>query len=1170
MVRHNLGSVAGERTRGLWPIRKPVCFLLMTFTFFTLALARESAIEGVVTDSTKGVIPGAEITVTNLDTLVVRKAVTNDAGFYSVQLLKEGRYRVECALTGFKTSKTELLLDTGQVAKIDFELTVGEVSEVVEVTATAARIQQQPHNVGTVIEEKQIHELPLDGRNYLTLANLSPGILIGGVGGRGEQTAAEGGFRSGGLAMDQTAILVDGVDNAARTVQGPLVTQAQTMKPPPEAISQFKVVTNNVSAEYGYKAGAQVLVSTKGGTNEFHGSLYEFHRNNATSANNFMFNRDSIRDENGNIISPRPPFIRNQFGGTIGGPIVKDKTFFFASIQGTRIVSAGDSYLSSVPSAEARKGNFANEMDIGNGHPNIYDPLTLTGAGTPGAIRQQFPNNQIPANRMDPVYLKYIDTVIPLPNVPGREYNNLNYFYVSRNSAKGEVYDGRIDHNFNDNHRTFFRYSYRHDNNVNGGQMEFPARADNYLRYTGHQIAGNYNMTINPRMTNELRGGWTHLPAYRDDNHTENLNEKIGLKGAGVDQFPELAAYKYGVAYTFFGNRYTNVGGGSAGGNNKTVLDTYYLAENFLMERGKHSLRFGGEYRRWRSNRKQGNIFGTLNFDGRYTAQKPNQPASRNATGNPLADALLGWLCSTDNGVQQGEDIYNPFWGVYAQDDWKVTPRLTINIGLRWELYGQPRVARFDETTPVARPTFIGNMADETSPTLDLVFDQWVVPSGVGDSQAILDKDNFAPRLGIAYRIFKDTVIRAGGGLYYSENGTVQLEATRFNVGGPNIVALSTPQGYETTDIRVVDGFPALSVAGGDMYTLAGPNVVFVPPLLKTINSAQWFLDIQHQLPWDILLTVGYNGQAQSHLHWWNRNIGAPLEPHGTLAWNNPARLRSKLPADFHSKQRIQGIFVNDNNLSGNYNAFTAKAEKRFSRGLSFLNSFTWSKALDYGISSLNERGEGVTAGAGGKPPSQYMKDIWMNYGPSGLSRDFAYNASFLYELPFGSTKGLLRSGPLNWVFGDWQMGGIFSIQSGPWVSHSMNVNYTNTYGPYRGNLVGKVNLPKNQRDSMRWFDDTAIVAGEPGVYGNAGRGLIQAPGWKNVDFLLSKNFSMPFEGHHLQFRYEVFNLTNNAHLGAPSINAVLTSIVIGNPQSTRIITGGPPRQMQFALKYLF
>ncbi len=1156
-------------TRGPRRVSRIVCFLFLAVMLFGAAMARESSIQGVVTDPTKGVIPGVEITVINLETDVVRKAVTNDAGFYSVPLLKEGRYRIECSLTGFKTAKSEINLDTGQIAEQDFQLQIGEVADVIEVSASAARIQQQPHTVGTVIEEKQIHELPLDGRNYLGLANLSPGILMGAQAGRGEQTANEGGFRSGGLAMDQTAILVDGVDNAARTVQGPLVTQAQTLKPSVEAVSQFKVVTNNVSAEYGYKAGAQILVSTKGGTNEFHGSLYEFHRNNATAANNFMFNRDTPRDADGQIISPRPPFIRNQFGGTVGGPIRKDKTFFFASVQLTRVREGGASFLQSVPSAEARRGDFSKELDIGNGHPKIYDPLTLTGTAA-NAIRKQFPNNQIPSNRMDPVALKFME-IIPLPNVPGREYQSLNYFWVQTNSNDSEMYDARVDHNFNDNHRTFVRYSFRNENNFTGGQLPFPAQSSNIAFYKGHQVAVNYNATFSSKINNELRGGFTHFPARRGDEHTENLNEKFGIKGAAVSQFPDLIGEEFtkGLSFLFFGNRYTFVGGGAGGGKNTTTLDTFYLAENFLVELNKHSLRLGGEYRRWRSNRMQGNTFGTFNVDGRFTTEKPNVTASRAATGNPVADALLGWTSGTNNGLPLGEDIANPYWGFYAQDDWRLTPKLTINLGLRWELYGQPRSVRFDPTTPVGKPTFIGNLEDETLPVNDLRFDKWVFPEGEGDCGCILDKKNFGPRIGIAYRLFKDTVVRVGGGLYYSENGTAQLESNRFLVGGPNNVALATTEGFEKTNITMSAGFPTLSVQGGDPNMLTTQAVAVVPDFLSTISSAQWFLDIQHQLPWDVLLTLGYNGQSQHHIPWWQRNVAAPLEP-GSLPWNNAARLRTVLPADFHSTIRVQNIALTENIMNANYNAFTAKVEKRFSRGMSFLNSFTWSKTMDYGVSSLNERGEGVGANRGGQPPSQYMKDIWMNYGPSGLSRDIAYNLSFLYELPAGANKGHFRSGPLNWVLGDWQMGGILSVQSAAMASHTMNVNYANTFGPYRGNLVGEINLPDDQRDSMHWFNDAAIVPGPDGQFGNAGRGLIEIPGWKNYDFLLSKNFPTPFEGHSLQFRFEAFNFTNNAHLGAPSTDSALTTIIIGNPATTRIIRAGPPRLIQFALKYVF
>jgi hypothetical protein len=264
----------------------------------------------------------------------------------------------------------------------------------------------------------------------------------------------------------------------------------------------------------------------------------------------------------------------------------------------------------------------------------------------------------------------------------------------------------------------------------------------------------------------------------------------------------------------------------------------------------------------------------------------------------------------------------------------------------------------------------------------------------------------------------------------------------------------------------------------------------------------------------------------------------------------------------------VNFILLNENILNANYHAFTSKVEKRFSKGVSFIHSFTWSKALDYGVSSLNERGEGIGAGRGGQPPSQFLKDLWMNYGPSGLSRDFAYNASVLYELPLGAGKGRLQSGPASWILGGWQVGAILQMQSGPFVTNSFTVNNANTYGPYRGNLTGNPNLPESERDSTRWFDDSVFVLGPPGQHGNAGRGTIESPGWKNFDFLASKNFPMPWEGHRLQFRFEAFNFTNTPHLGAPSTDPILTSIPIGNPNATRIIRADEPRIVQFALKY--
>jgi outer membrane receptor protein involved in Fe transport len=1135
-----------------------------------LGWAQESTLQGVVTDQSKAVIPGVEISLTNVDTKATRKVVTNDSGFYSVPLLKEGNYRVQCSLSGFQTTQSDVRLDVGQVVRMDFQLQLGNITDVVEIMSTSARIQQQPHSVGTVIEEKQIQELPLDGRNYLTLAGLAPGILRGGQGGRGEQTSGEGGFRSGGLPFDHTAILVDGVDNAARTVQGPLITQAQTLKPAVEAVSEFKVVTNNISAEYGYKAGAQVQVSTKGGTNEFHGSLYEFHRNAAVSANNFMFNRDAPRDPQTGELTSKPPYIRNQFGGTFGGPIVKDKTFFFFSFQGTRLREGGSSFLRAVPSPLAREGNFSQEIGTPFRSRLVYDPLTLTGTGAT-AQRDPFPGSIIPQTRIDPVAKRVLD-LYPLPNLPGLEFQQFNYFFVQTTSSDGEEYDFRVDHNFSSNHRVYGRYSHRNDDQLAGTLLPYPARASNFARFRGHQLAFNYNATLGPRKHNEFRYGYTHFPASRTDEHTENLNAKFGIKNAAVEQFPDLVSdeFKNGLAFfNFTQNTFDILGGGSAGGTNTTTLDTTYYADNFQIDLGRHNLKFGGEFRTWRSDRTQAAVgtHGQFVFDNRFTSQFPNNAASRSTTGHAIADAMLGWTSSTFNGLPVGEDIANPYWGIYIQNDWRVTNRLTINAGLRWELFMQPRAQDLSVSNNVAKPVFIGNLGDETSATLPIRFSHWEFPKDEGDCGCQLDKKNWAPRLGIAYRVTDKTVLRVGAGLYYSENGTAQLESTRFQPGGPRVTSLSTTSTFETTEVKVQDGFPLFQITDGNPNVFASNAAIIIPDFKPTTNSAQWFLDIQHQLPADMLLTLGYNGQKQSHMPWWQRNVAAPLEPGITAA---SERRRTPLPAEANTVLRLNSVLLNENMLSANYNAFTAKLEKRFAAGLSFTSSFTWSKALDYGISSINERGEGIVGGA--QPQSPHVKYLSRNYGASGLSRDFAYSLSTLYEVPAGPGKGHFQTGLASWILGGWQLGGILILQSGPWVSTLFAPDFQNAGGTYRGNLVGDLNLPESERDSMRWFNRQAIVAGPQGEFGNAGRGLLEAPGYKSLDFLVSRNFPMPFEGHRLQFRFEAFNFTNTPHLASPSNNTNnnLTQVDVNNPASVRILAADEPRIIQFALKYTF
>ncbi len=1155
----------------------------------TTGRAQDSRISGRVADSTGGVIPGVEVTVTNLDTGVSRQAVTDDWGRYAVPQLFAGNYRVSASMAGFDAQQLELLLDPSQTTDQNFQLSVGVPTTVVEVAASSARINVNPYDMATVIEEKQIEQLPLLGRNVLALAGLSPGILKGQQGGRGNQ--AESGFKSGGLAMEHVAISLDGIDNTGRVVFGPLATQSQTAKPPPEAIAEFKIITNNTSAEYGAKAGATILISTKGGTNLFHGGLYEFHRNAAVSANNFMFNRDGPRDSNDELTENPPPYIRNQYGGTFGGPIIKDKTFFFFSFQGTRLVSSGRSFLRSVPTFLELSGDFSQSDSGATGRSsNIFDPLTLVGGGSgdPAAERQQFLNNVIPQNRMDPAAVGVLN-LYPAPNVSGSGQNN--FFYVQKNNTDSELFDTRIDHNFNDNHRIFGRFSYRSEDQITGApnSLPFPARARSFSEFRTKQFALNYNAMLSATMHNEFRGGFSRFPASRTDERTENENAIFGIPNAAVEQSPEFAQDpKHQVGLVFFAsNGYALLGGGSGGGTISGRLDTLTIADNLLWDVGKHSLKFGVEYREWNNLRSQLflNDMGHMSFNGRYTSQFPNVGGNNPSTagGNSIADALLGLPWRTINNLPNGEDMKIPHWGFYVQDDWRITPKLTLNLGLRYELFMQPRINLGSGLQNAKASFFQSGQIDgplpETGDTIDVRFDQWLIPQSGSDCACRIDKNDWAPRIGLAYRITDNTVIRAGSGLYYSENGTAGLESNRYNSGGPvqfshTVNSNNLSGGREFPDTTVSQGFQLYEVnldAPLDEYAfnrVGGAGAANVPFFKKTINVYQWFFDVQHQLPWDILMTVGYNGTAAHNLPWWQRNFAFATEP-GLAPAGSAGRRRVQGPAETNTNvQLLNYVITGDNMLNSNYNAFTFKTEKRFSEGLSFTSSFTWSKGLDYAVSSINERTEGVSGGGG--PLSPYTKDLFRNRGPGGLSRDFAYNLSVIYELPAGPGKGRFESGPASWVLGGWQVGGILSLQSGPWGTHIFNPNNQGNGGSNRGNIVAELNLPESQRDSTLWWNRFGVEQGDPGVWHKGARGILELPGWKNMDLLLSKYFALPWEGHRLQFRFEAFNLTNTPHLGKPGIVRATGQIDANSTNGARIPLADLPRIIQFALKYNF
>jgi hypothetical protein len=1067
------------------------------------ALAQNSGIQGVVSDATGAVIPRSNIRVTNIDTGVIKPVVSNEVGFYSAPFLGPGRYKVQCEAPGLSVQEKELPLEVGQTARLDFTLRVGAITEQIAVSAAAALLESETTAVGQVIDGKRILEMPLNGRNYLQLAQFSAGVLPSRQLGKGHRTGEEGGFQAVGMHVYQNTVLLDGNDNSSRSGGGPLGFEAQAVKPPVDAVSEFKVVTNNVSAEYGYRAGAKVLVSTRSGTNQYHGSLYEFIRNDKLDGANFFANR---------VGSPKPSYRQNQFGATFGGPVIRNRTFFFGSYQGTRI-RLGNSFINSVPSQPAINGDFSNEPSQ---RRNIFDPLTMTGAGAT-AVRLPFAGNRIPANRFDPV-AKTVAAVYPTPNIAGRENDSNNFFYSPSTSDDSNQYDFRVDHNFTDADRIFWRYSRRNQLRIDPSPLPLPAAGGDgqTVNLNGDNIVTNYGRTLGAAMHNELRFGYSRFPTSFDIPFTENLNKKFGIKGAPGDTFGDGRDHGY-ANFSPAGFRQL----GPRGWPNLNTLDNLLIADNFLVQKGHHSVKVGGEYRRAEIFREAARSRrGSFSFSGVYTSQRPNDGVSRSQSGNGIADMLLGMASGGTISTVAGEDPVIPYWGFYAQDDWKVTSKLTLNAGLRWELFQGPTFPNPEKQTS----------SRYLLPEINGKPEQFVAPADGKDCGCNQDWNNLAPRLGLAYRWNEKTVVRAGAGMFYGE-ADAGGEAFRFLTGPPGRIEQALDQARETSSLIVQQGFPPL--IRGIVPPGVGVSVTY--DFMPTFYASQWFLDVQRNLPGDVLLTVGYNATKSTHLYT-DRNINAPSTPNATVRWQ-----------DRKIRPQFNAVTVGENMLNASYQSMTIKAEKRFRKGLTFLSTFTWAHNIDYGVENLEQDASGRA--------TDY--DISREKSSADLDRRLAYNMSFLYEIPFAKKKGVV-----NWFLGSWQIGGIWSMLSGTPSDHSINVDRQNTGGRARGDWVRSPVL-SSARSIDRWFDTEFVAASAPGVIGNAGRNLIYNPGRANFDVIVSKEFRMPREGHEIEFRFESFNFTNTPHFGRPDTG-------VGTPGVGRIIEAEDPRRIQFGLKYLF
>jgi len=1035
-----------------------------------------ATLRGRVQDPSGGVIVGATIRITSTDKGITRTVTTNSNGEYIAAQLAAQTYSVSVSYSGFQTQvHDDYTLQVGQEARLNFTLEIGQSAQKVEVVDQGSLIQSDDHNLSDVVDEKKVKELPLNGRNAFSLALLAPNVF-------GSLSPTSTTFNVAGNPSVNNNYLLDGVQNNDRTTGSP------THKPSVDGIQEFRVLTGTYAAEYGRQSGGQVIMTTKSGTNDLHGTAFEFFRNNHLDSRGFF------------STSNLPPFTRNQYGGSLGGPIVKRRTFFFVTYEGLGLKQVAISDAT-VPTLAERSGNFAE----------TGKPIIVGGVST----------NNVPATMISPVSLALLQ-YWPLPNAPGLTNN-----YVSNavSTQQANQFSVRVDHQISSNNNLFVTYEFWNSNSFNAGTLPLfgvsvPART---------QLASLADDHIfSPTLINEFRLGYNRWYALnlQQDNALGNVVQKLGLPQGGPNGVAETGPLTGGVpnvAVTGF----ATIGSGQNYPQSRED-NTWNLVDAVTWTHGNHTFKFGTDLEHFYKH----SFFvtsgrGGFTFNGQFTQ-------------NAFADFLLGDLRSTANGV--GDPNQNPYTsagGFYAQDDWKVSKNLTLNLGLRYELFipQKERVNKLGQFNLDNGTLEDGQGQAFTVNTVTGALVQVGTPN-LGDSLYKMPYKNFAPRVGFAYRIGDDnrTVLRGGYGIFYDQLVVGNGEYQNYGLGPPYVLVKNYTNTTTLAPATWANPFPA-GVAAGSISPFG------IDPDLPTPYRQQWSFGIQRELVSNLLLDVSYLGSNGIHLPL-RYNINQPAPGPGSIQARRPYPQWSTV------------TWLDDVGTSS-YNSLTVRLERRYTNGLTFLSSFAYSKALDLG----------TTASSGTVP--QNPRDLRAEWGPAAFNAKFRYVASVVYELPFGKGRRWMSSAPgwLDAVAGGWETTGIITLQSGsPFdVITSKDLSNTgNTNGGERPFVIGNPVLANPS--ILEWFNTAAFSDAVPGggyAYGNVGRDSLVGPGLENVDFGLFKSFRVT-ERLGLQFRAEAFNALNHANFSNPNSDA--NSPTFGQISSTT----NQNRDIQFGLKLIF
>jgi hypothetical protein len=1060
--------------------------LLLLITLPALGQNYRGSLRGRLTDTQGAVVPSAKITVTHLETNETRSAVPNANGEYALTLLRPGTYKLEVTSSGFARYAAEVIVSVNQEVRYDVMLAAAAISDPPMLITEYGLLKQSSPALGAVIENRQITGLPLDGRNFLELSLLVPGATPSAQGSAGS-VRGDFAFNINGTREDANNFLLDGVYNVDPKLNG------FGVKPPVDAIREFEVSASTYDASFGRSAGGQVNVVLKSGTNGFHGTAYEFLRNKALDARNFFAPRNE----------PAPQYQRNQFGFSFGGPLIKDKTFFFTDYEGTRL-REGITRVTNVPTLAERNGDFSQSL-----LPKPVIPQGLPGAGFP------FPGNALPAQFINPIGQK-IAALYPLPN---RNTSFANYVSSPTLRDRNDLFDVRLDHQLSKDAQFTARYSFNdrelYEPFAGPNFAQVPGFGNNVPRRGQNLMLGETHI-FTPALINDVRLAFSRTAsAVNHENQGRSLNQQVGMPELSSNPRDFGLSFITITGYSPIGDEYNNP--------QFSVTNVFQLLDTATWSRGAHLVKFGFDIRKVQQNAfRDVQSRGFLSFSA-FTLNAQGQPVPA-ITGNALADLLLGVPIFTGGArLNNPQALRTESYNFFVNDGWRIRRNLALSLGLRYE-YNSPAVDAHDRAS----------LYDVATRSLLAVGTGNLPRAGYA-----ADKNNFAPRLGLAWTLNENTVVRTGYGVYYDQSPLAYGEGLYFNAPYFNLnLYFPLPQ----LPLQLSNPFPA-------QFPIALPQSANAFQRdLRTAYVQHWNLGVQRQLGASRLVEVAYVGSKGTKLIA-ARDINQPRPG---------PKLPNPLIPYLRPDPRFEDITYQESSANSNYHSLQARFQQRLANGLSALASYTWAKSID--------NASGLFTSAGDPNFPQDSLNLRAERGRSNFDIRHRFSLSYAYDLPFGRgasggwEKGLLSG---------WQTYGVLTLQTGrPFtVALLSDIDNSNTgrsnlgFGANdRPNLVGQARLDNPTPE--RWFNTAAFQFPLPGTFGNAGRNVLDGDGYQNVNFSLVKNTALR-ESLNLQLRAEFFNLFNHANFDLPDN-------FLGSPSFGSVRSAQSPRRVQFGVKLLF